>query len=93
MADELIAIEVAYADTQQQSVIQLRVPLTTTVAEAIDASGILSQFPEIDLTEQKVGIFSQLCILETVVNAGDRVEIYRPLLQDPMEARRGRLRK
>ncbi len=93
MAAELIAIEVAYADTQQQSVIQLSVPLCITVAEAINASGILSQFPDIDLVEQKVGIFGQLCGLDTTLNAGDRVEIYRPLLQDPMQARRGRLRK
>jgi len=93
MADELIAIEVAYADTQQQSVIQLSVPLRTTVAEAIYVSGIISQFPDIDLVEQKVGIFSQLCSLETVLSAGDRVEIYRPLMQNPMQARRGRLRK
>jgi len=93
MAAELIAIEVAYADTQQQSVIQLSAPLAATVAEAINASGILSQFPDIDLAKQKVGIFSQLCSLDTVVSNGDRIEIYRPLAQDPMEARRGRLRK
>ena len=93
MAAESITIEVAYADTLQQSVIQLSMPLSATVAEAIHASGILSQFPDIDLAEQKVGIFSQLCGLDTMLSAGDRVEIYRPLLQDPMEARRGRLRK
>ena len=93
MAAELIAIEVAYADTQQQTVIPLRVPPGSSVSEAVQASGILNQFPEIALTEQKIGIFSQLCGLDTVVNAGDRIEIYRPLLQDPMQARRQRLRK
>ena len=93
MADELIAIEVAYADSLQQSVIELHMPLGATAAEAVNASGILGQFPDIDLAAQKVGIFSQLCGLDTVLGAGDRVEIYRPLLQDPMEARRKRLQK
>jgi putative ubiquitin-RnfH superfamily antitoxin RatB of RatAB toxin-antitoxin module len=93
MAAELLKIEVVYADALQQSVIQLSAQLNTTVAEAIYASGILNQFPDIDLAQQKVGIFSQLCGLDTILNNGDRVEIYRPLLQDPMEARRGRLRK
>ena len=93
MAAELIAIEVAYADTQQQSIIQLDIALGATVSEAINASGILQQFPDIDLAKQKVGIFSQLCELDTALNSGARVEIYRPLLQNPMEARRGRIQK
>jgi len=93
MADELIAIEVAYAQPDKQVVIPLGVAAGSTVAQAIQASGILAQFPEIDLGQQKVGICGQVCSLDKTVNAGNRVEIYRPLLQNPMDARRGRLQK
>ena len=90
MADEAIGIEVAYAATDRQILIPLRMPEGTTVAQAIAASGILQEFPEIDLKQQKTGIFSQICELDRPVKAGDRVEIYRPLAQNPMDARRNR---
>jgi putative ubiquitin-RnfH superfamily antitoxin RatB of RatAB toxin-antitoxin module len=88
MAAELIAIEVAYATANLQTVLTLTVSSESTIEQAIIASGILQQWPEIDLQKNKVGIFGQLCELDKVLNAGDRVEIYRPLQKDPMEARR-----
>jgi putative ubiquitin-RnfH superfamily antitoxin RatB of RatAB toxin-antitoxin module len=88
MAAELIAIEVAYATAKLQTVLNLTVSSESTVEQAIIESGILKQWPEIDLQKNKVGIFGQLCELDKVLNAGDRVEIYRPLQKDPMEARR-----
>jgi putative ubiquitin-RnfH superfamily antitoxin RatB of RatAB toxin-antitoxin module len=88
MAAELIAIEVAYATANLQTVLTLTVSCESTIEQAIIASGILQQWPEIDLQKNKVGIFGQLCELDKVLNAGDRVEIYRPLQKDPMEARR-----
>ncbi|RUO79535.1 RnfH family protein [Pseudidiomarina taiwanensis] len=90
MSQELIHIEVAYATPERQQIIPLRVASTTTVAEAIDASGIIRSFPEIDLTEQKVGIWSKAVKLEQTVRDGDRIEIYRPLIADPKAVRRKR---
>jgi len=93
MADESISIEVAYATPERQAVIALELHAGDTVEQAIEASGILGQFPEINLSQQKIGIFGQVCTLDKTVADGDRVEIYRPLLQNPMDARRGRLQK
>ena len=93
MAEETIRVEVAYALPERQAVIELALPTDSTVEQAIQASGILLQFPEIDLSRQKVGVFSQVCKLDKVLTDGDRIEIYRPLRQDPMDARRGRLQK
>lgn len=91
MAETLIDVEVAYARPDRQVIIPLRqVPAGLTAAEAIERSGILQQFPEIDLTEQKIGIFSKVCGLDQVLEHGDRVEIYRPLRADPKDARRQR---
>lgn len=93
MAHDVMAVEVAYAKPALQVVISLNVPTGSTVEGAITASGIQQQFPEIDLNTQKVGIFGQLCALDRTVAEGDRIEIYRPLLKNPMDARRGRLNK
>jgi len=93
MADDLIRVEVAYARPEQQVVIEVELPIEGTVEQAILASGILQQFPEIDLNRQKVGIFSQVCKLDKTLQNGDRVEIYRPLTQSPMQARRERHKK
>lgn len=84
-------IEVAYAKPEEQVIVALEVGADTTVAEAIRQSGLLQRFPEIDLeTSNKVGIFGKVCGLEQTLKAGERVEIYRPLLADPKEARRNR---
>lgn len=64
-----------------------------TVSQVIRQSGVMQAHPEIDLNQNKVGIFSQLCDLETVVTDGDRIEIYRSLQADPKEARRRRANK
>lgn len=89
MADE-IQVEVAYALPEQQILLQITVKMGTTVEEAIQGSGILGRFPEIDLTQTKVGIFSKLTQMNAVLRHKDRVEIYRPLLADPKEVRRQR---
>jgi putative ubiquitin-RnfH superfamily antitoxin RatB of RatAB toxin-antitoxin module len=62
----------------------------TTAAGAIEASGLLDKFPEIELADNRVGIFGKPCPLNQVLRAGDRVEIYRALIADPKEARRNR---
>ncbi|OGT47184.1 MAG: RnfH family protein [Gammaproteobacteria bacterium RIFCSPHIGHO2_12_FULL_41_20] len=88
---ELLVIEVAYALPDSQKVILLTVVSGATIAEAIQLSGILTIFPEIDLAKQRVGVFGKLKKLTDLVEAGDRIEIYRPLVIEPKEARRLRV--
>ena len=85
-----ITVEVAYANTQSQRILVVNIPMGSTIEKAIACSGILDIFPEIDLTKQKVGLFSQQKKLTDILFDGDRVEIYRTLLIDPKEARRRR---
>lgn len=91
MADaERIHVEVAYARADVQCVIPLQVCRGATVGEAIRASGILERFPEIDPERHRVGVFGRLTRRDRLLEAGDRVEIYRPLVADPKTARRAR---
>ena len=87
---EQIHIEVAYAEPETQVIIPLTVPQGTTIGQAIQQSGVLEMFPTIDLTVNKVGIFSKLSKLDTALRERDRVEIYRPLIADPKEVRKQR---
>jgi hypothetical protein len=93
MAEALIDVEVAYATPEQQVIIVLKVPEGATVEHAINASGLLNQFPEIDAADIKAGIFGSVCKLDQQLRPADRVEIYRPLIHDPKEARRQRAAK
>lgn len=86
-----IRVEVAYATPQRQKILCIEIPENSTLKQAIECSGILALFPEIDVNTQKVGIFGKQRKLSGRVQAGDRVEIYRPLLMDPKEARRQRV--
>jgi len=83
-----IRVEVTYALRDRQALIAVEVKEGETVIEAIQRSGILSEFPEIDLKRAKVGIFGQRISLEAQVRDGDRVEIYRQLVADPKDLRR-----
>jgi len=76
-------IGVAYSEHAQQVWMTIDVPETTTVRDAIDRSGILQQFPTIDLDAQKVGIFGKVVKPDAVLRPGDRIEIYRPIVCDP----------
>lgn len=89
----MIHVEVAYATASTQKIIPLEIPAATTIAAAILQSGILQQFPEINLSKAKVGIFGKLTTLQSQVQNGDRIEIYRPLLIDPNQARLLRSKK
>jgi Uncharacterized protein conserved in bacteria len=84
------AIEIAYVSPQQQLLMALRVAPGSTLASAVRASGILQQFPEIDLTRNKVGIFGRVVAHDHVLRDRDRIEIYRLLIADPKEVRRQR---
>lgn len=83
-----IEVEVVYATPERQRLLVVRVAQGSTVDQAIHSSGILEQFPEIDLAVNKVGVFGRICPLSRVLEAGERVEIYRPLIADPKEVRR-----
>ncbi len=92
---ESIEVEVAYALPTEQMIIPVRVAPGSTALQAVHDSGILEHFPQIDLDTAKMGIFSKAIAKpdEHVLQPGDRVEIYRPLLIDPKEARANRAKK
>lgn len=79
------------ASADEQSVVAVELAAGATVENAIRASGLLLRYPEIDLAQNAVGIFGERVTLDRVVEDGDRVEIYRPLVADPKEARRRRV--
>lgn len=85
-----IIVEIAYALPHKQMIIPVRVHEGTNAEAAILASGITNKFPEIDLSNSKIGIFGKLCKPDTVLRDMDRVEIYRALIADPKEVRRQR---
>jgi len=84
-------VGVCYAEADRQSWLRLEVPNNSTVEQAIQLSGLLTRYPEIDLTKQKVGIFGKLAKLDTIIQEGDRVEIYRQITVDPTQVKRRRL--
>ena len=88
--NHMLKIEVAYANGSQVHVLALEVAAGTTVRQAIELSGMLGLCPEINFEINKVGIFSEICDPGTTVEEDSRIEIYRPLLIDPKEARRRR---
>jgi len=76
-------VGIVYGTAIKQVWLKMEVPDGSTVQDAIDISGILEQFPEIDLETQKVGVFGRIAKLDRVLEAGERVEIYRPITADP----------
>ncbi len=92
-SENKIKIEVAYARPDEQVIITLNVVPGTTIESAILESGILEKFPEIDISDCKVGVFGKLGKLDKKLVAGDRVEIYRPLIADPKSVRKKRAGK
>ena len=85
-----IQVEVAYALPEKQYLRQISLPDGSSVEQAIVASGLLTLRTDIDLNKNKVGIYSRSVKLTDTVHAGDRIEIYRPLIADPKELRRQR---
>lgn len=85
-----ITVEVVYALPEKQYVRQVTLAEGSSVEDVIRASGLLELRHDIDLTQNKIGIYSRPVKLQDEVNDGDRVEIYRPLIADPKELRRQR---
>lgn len=85
-----IEVEVVYAKAQVQTVIGISLEEGATVEDALRASGILEQHPELDPSSCRLGIWGRAAARSHVVKHLDRVEIYRPLVADPKQVRRSR---
>ena len=92
---ETIAVEVVYALADRQKLLRLSVPYGTTMREAVERSGIAGMFAGLELDGAPMGIFGKAVARpeERVLEDGERVEIYRPLIADPKEARKQRAAK
>ena len=87
---ELLNIEVCYAQQKKQDVVRLKLPAGASLQQALEASGLLEKYPEIDLKKNKFGIWNKLSKPDALLRDKDRVEIYRPLIADPKEVRKQR---
>ena len=90
MEGETFQVEVAYAKPEEQVIIRVEAEEGMTVLAAVERSGVLARFPEIDIAAAKLGVFGKAAKPDAKLNPGDRVEIYRPLIADPKEARKKR---
>ena len=90
---ELIRAEVVYALPQKQTLLVVKLYAGSTVRDAIQASGLLQRVPELVLETLKVGIYSRLVSLDTLLRGGERIEVYRPLTADPRAMRKQRADK
>ncbi|MEN9534627.1 MAG: RnfH family protein [Aeromonas popoffii] len=90
---DLLNIDVVYALPERQTVLRIRVAPATSVLAAIEQSGIVQKHPEIDLSVNKFGIYSRPVKGADLLQDGDRIEIYRPLIADPKEMRKKRAEK
>ena len=89
-AGKLITVEVAYALPDRQAIVELQVEEGTTALDAARLSGLTERFEGIDLENDKLGIFGKVVAPSQVLQPGERVEIYRPLIADPKEVRKAR---
>lgn len=87
---EKIRVQVAYALPERQDIVTVELVAGATAQQAIEASGLLQKYPDIDLAKNKLGIFSRLVKGDQALRDRDRVEIYRALIADPKEVRRQR---
>jgi len=95
VVDKTMVVEVAYALPHKQKILSLNVSEGATVRQAVIQSGIDTHFPEVDVQTCAVGVFGKAVPKpdERVLNSGERIEIYRPLIADPKEVRKQRAAK
>ena len=88
-------IEVAYARPDKQQIVPVKVPEGATALEAVNLSGIVDIFPEIEPDTIDMGVFGKVIKdpASHELREGDRVELYRPLKIDPKQARLNRAKK
>lgn len=89
-SEDCLQIEVVYARAEEQVLVTLNVPCGATVRDAIVRSGLTERFPEMAAMEGCVGIYGKTVAMDRELRAGDRVELYRPLIADPKQSRRHR---
>lgn len=87
---EMLDIEVCYALPNKQELVRVQLPEGAALQQALEASGLLAKYPEIDLKKNKFGIWNKLSKVDSLLRNKDRVEIYRPLIADPKEVRKQR---
>jgi uncharacterized protein len=92
-SEETFTVEIVYASGSEQVLLTLKVEPGATVKDAIERSGIMRRFPHVDHACATVGIFGSPVRPDSVLREGDRVEIYRPLIADPKDARRKRVKR
>jgi hypothetical protein len=90
---EELQVYVVYATPKDEFIHPMRVAPGTTIGQAVEGSGVLARFPEINLVTQPVGIYGKKKTLDTVLRERDRIELYRPLVADPKDSRRKRAAK
>jgi putative ubiquitin-RnfH superfamily antitoxin RatB of RatAB toxin-antitoxin module len=89
---ETIRVEVACAEPDRAFLRAVTLPAGATVADAVAASGLAAAWPGVAIADDRLGVFGRRVVPRQVLHDGDRVEVYRPLLLDPKEARRRRVR-
>ncbi|MEX3612581.1 MAG: RnfH family protein [Burkholderia gladioli] len=89
----MLRVQVCYALSSCQTLLDVELPDSATVRDAIEASGIVTLHPDINISVAKTGVFGKLAPLDAPLHEGDRVEIYRPLIVDPKAARQRRVDK
>jgi putative ubiquitin-RnfH superfamily antitoxin RatB of RatAB toxin-antitoxin module len=87
---DFINVEVVYPLPMKQELFSIRLPAGATVRQAIEASGVIEKYPEIDLAKNKLGVYAKLVKPDALLRDRDRVEVYRPLIADPKEVRKQR---
>ena len=87
---DTIRVQVVYALPERQDIVTMELAAGATAQQAVEASGLLQKYPDIDLAKNKLGVFSKLVKADQVLRHRDRVEIYRALIADPKEVRRKR---
>ncbi len=93
MTTETIEVEVMYAERDKVWQFPMRVPLNSTVADALALAKRSADWPDIEINPALLAVYGQTATLQTRLHEFDRGEILRPLLIDPMDARRGRVVK
>ena len=87
---ESITVEVVYPLPQKQEIFTVRLPAGSTLREAVEASGVMKKYPEIDLAKDKPGVYAKLAKPDAPLRDRDRIEIYHHLIADPKEVRKQR---
>lgn len=93
MVDDTITVEVAYALPHKQKIVAVQVASGTGARDVVRQSGITRDFPELDIEAVNLGLFGKAVKDDYAPQAGDRIELYRPLKADPKEARKARAAK